>query len=842
MVEDARGILWATDGNGRLKRLADGRFEQAAELGQIATGPMLFKLTTDAAGGVWFFKQDTFGQIIEGRATNYSRLPGRVVNLAPSHDGGMWVSTGDDLQRMAAGQPGTLQMVRALNFGLYGIATLCEDRSGCLWIGSMREGLFRLRGDTLEKIEGVHHQITDIIEDEEGNIWVGTDGAGLFKVRPRSFQVLGVAEGLPQDTVVSVCEDWVAPRGGGLGLIDPSGVVKMLPEHADNTVLSIIEDGGGGAWLGTAGGRLIHRSAAGGVDQTLVVGPTGTQVRALHRDQADNLWIGAFPSGLFLLPAGNPQGLRNLEGGGFPKESVTALTEDAGGTVWIGTGAGRLYGHANGAFRSFGTNEGFTGFPIQALLTDSNKWIWVGTLGGGLGRFKNGQVQFVSRKHGLTEDVISQLVEDDAGWLWIGGSRGISRVRPGELEAVLEGRRQHVSTLSYGRSDGLVNVQCTSGSQPSVWTTRAGELRFATSRGVVSFNPAALPMNFRPPPLVLENVSVDGVPLRMQAEIRLPHDFKKLEFNYTALSFVAPEKLSFKRRLVGFDEEWIEVGPARTAAYPRLPPGPYAFQFTACNNDGVWNDEVSWLHFEVVPAYWQTAWFRTLVVVAFAGLVGGSALAGARMRMRRKLARLEQVNALERERTRISRDLHDDLGARLTQMTLLTDLAAEDSTTSGELKNQIKEVSAQARNAVQSLDETVWMINPQKDTLAHTVGYVAQYAEQFFRSTPVNCRQDIGRDLPECSMPGNLRRDLLMLVKESFNNALKHSGASEVRLRVAVRAGMLRISIRDNGKGFASGDAKAHAPARGCRRDQNVHSFAHWHGHAGGAATAAWRA
>jgi signal transduction histidine kinase len=355
----------------------------------------------------------------------------------------------------------------------------------------------------------------------------------------------------------------------------------------------------------------------------------------------------------------------------------------------------------------------------------------------------------------------------------------------------------------------LVNVQCTVGSQPSVWRTLAGELRFATSRGVVSFNPAALPMNFRPPPLVLENVLVDGVPLRMRDEIRLPHNFKKLEFNYTALSFVAPEKLSFLRRLLGFDEEWIEDGPARTAAYPRLPPGPYAFEFTACNNDEVWNDEVLRLHFEVVPAYWQTAWFRVVMLAAFAGLVGGSVLAGARMRLRRKLARLEQVNALERERARISRDLHDDLGARLTQMTLLTDLAAEDPATSAEVKSQIREVAVQARSAVQSLDETVWMINPQKDSLVHVVAYIAQYAEQFFRSTPVNCRMQICRDLPECIMPGTLRRDILMLVKESFNNVQKHSGAGEVRLRIAVRAGTLRISIRDNGRGFPSGDAKA---------------------------------
>jgi signal transduction histidine kinase len=347
-------------------------------------------------------------------------------------------------------------------------------------------------------------------------------------------------------------------------------------------------------------------------------------------------------------------------------------------------------------------------------------------------------------------------------------------------------------------------LQCTAGSQPSAWQTREGWLRFATSRGVVVFDPTSLPMNTQPPSLVLESVLADGVPIPDQGEVRLAHDFKKLEFNYTALSFVAPEKVLFRRRMIGFDEGWIDDGIARSAAYPRLPPGSYAFQFTACNNDGVWNDDVFSLHFQVVPAFWQTAWFRAAAVVLFAGLVGGGVLMGARVRMRRKLARLEQANALERERTRISRDLHDDLGARLTQMALQTDLAADDPATPAELKSQIKHVAAQARSAVQSLDETVWMINPQKDTLAHVIGYVARYAEQFFHATPIRCRLDICRQPPECMMPGTLRRDILMLVKEALNNVLKHSQASEVWLRISVRGAVMRMTIRDNGKGFVT--------------------------------------
>ncbi len=806
VAQDGNGVIWATDGNGRLGRWDGGQFVKTAELGRIATGPMLFKLVTDARGGLWFFKQDTFGQVINGQPTNYTRLPGWVVTLAPSRDGGLWLSTGDELRRLPPGQPGVMQRVKRLGWDAYEVSEIHEDRSGNVWIGTRRRGLYRLSGNTLEKIYGVHHLISDLLEDAEGNIWVATDGAGIFKIRPGCFQILGESEGLPQETVLSVSGDWVGPQGVGLGRLDASGRVAMFPEHQQTSVSSLLDDGAGGVWLGTAGGRLIHCSSTGAIGPSLNI--YGTQLRVLHHDRDGNLWIGGFPSGLFLLPATNQQRLWNLEADGFPKATVTAITQDAEGVIWIGTAPGDLYCRTNGTFRRFGVAEGFTGFSIGALLPATNGGLWVGTLGGGLGRFQGGRVKFAGRSDGLADDVVSQLIEDDTGWLWLGGSRGLARVRPGEVEAVLEGRRSRFALTHYGSSDGLANVQGTVGSQPSVWRTARGQLRFATSRGVVSFDPAALPVNLRPPPLVLESVQVDGVPVNPHTELRLRHDFKKLEFNYAALSFRAPEEVLFRRQLVGFDEGWVEANTARTAAYPRLPPGAYIFKFTACNDDGVWNDEAAWLHFTVVPAYWQTAWFRAAMVVLFAGLVGGGVFMAARMRIRRKLERLKQAHALERERTRISRDLHDDLGARLTQMTLQTDLAADDPAVPTELQTQIKEVSAQARSAVQSLDETVWMINPQKDTLAHLVAYIAQYAEQFFRATPINCRMDIGRDLPACTMPGNLRRDILMLVKEALNNAQKHAGASEVRLRVVVRHRALRISIRDNGKGFAADGGK----------------------------------
>jgi signal transduction histidine kinase len=486
------------------------------------------------------------------------------------------------------------------------------------------------------------------------------------------------------------------------------------------------------------------------------------------------------------------------------------VAEDTNGVIWVGTSKGDLWRFENGRFQKFGQTDGLPGFSIGALLADSDGTLWVGTLGGGLGRVEGGKARFLGAKAGLIDNVITQLIRDYQGWLWIGSSRGLARTKETELRAVLLGRKPEALMISYGRADGLANLQCAAEHQPSTWLTKQGLLRFATSRGLVSVDTIAMPLNQRPPPLALETILVDGLEVTNRTDIKLPHDYKKIEFRYTALSFVAPENVLFKRRLLGFDEGWVADGTERSVSYPRLPPGRYTFQFNACNNDGVWGMATFQIAFEVVPAFWQTLWFQISMGVLFTVLVAGVVRYTAAVKLRRKLQRLEQAHLLERERTRISRDLHDDLGARLTQMAFLTDMAAEESGAHAGMQTKLRDVSLQARNAVQSLDETVWMVNPQKDTLLHLIGYLATYAEQFFQSTNIACRQEICRRIPEIPLPGKLRRDIFLLVKEALNNVLKHSGADEVWLRIAARGPVLRIGIQDDGQGFLISEPKSY--------------------------------
>jgi signal transduction histidine kinase len=692
-----------------------------------------------------------------------------------------------------------------LEFGLYGVAVLHEDRQGVLWVGTRRDGLHALINGQLQRIPAVHHRVNAIEEDAEGNLWVGTEGEGLFRLRRRVFLTVGVREGLPIDRVLSVDEGWVVPQEGGLVRLTPPGPAELVPGMERFSLASVLADGEGGAWLGAVNGRLLRLNRDGQLTRfPFRFSVPDPQLRVLFQDRRGNLWIGGYPFGLFRLPAGVTSYFENFTERGLPQNPVTALAEDRNGRLWVGTGDGKLHRLDGERFTSFGPEHGLPGAAIGTLRVTGAGALWIGTLGGGLGRFRDGRARFANVEHGLHDNVITQMVEDDHGFAWIGSSRGIFRVRLAELEKFADGGRAAVESIPHGRSDGLVHVECIGGYQPSACKTKSGRLWFGTSKGVILADPASLSFNDRPPALVLEQVEVDGAALTNLARAELPHDYRKLELRYTALSFCAPERVRFRRQVAGFDHDWVEDKDSRSTSYPRLPPGQYTFRFTACNNDGVWNETPVAFAFTVKPAFWQTWWFRLTALTFFALAVSLAARYAATVRMRRRLQRLEQAHAVERERARIARDLHDDLGARLTRMSYQTDLAAAELGEHSPQAGDLRGVADQARQATRALDEAVWLIHPGKDSLRHLVDYIGQYANEFFRHSSIHCRRDLPRELPEWPLPAEWRHHLFLAVKEALNNAHKHSGAAEIWIRVRFEPPDLQILIEDNGRGIAT--------------------------------------
>jgi signal transduction histidine kinase len=255
----------------------------------------------------------------------------------------------------------------------------------------------------------------------------------------------------------------------------------------------------------------------------------------------------------------------------------------------------------------------------------------------------------------------------------------------------------------------------------------------------------------------------------------------------------------FKYRLEGRDNAWTEAGDTRIAYYSEVPPGHYQFRVIACNEDGVWNNSGSVLEITVQPQFWQTGWFRAVVILCFWGIV----VAAVRFVSTQKL---QHQLALEKERSRIARDLHDQLGANLTQVALLGEMAEADKGSPEEIQAHAQQISQTARETTRSLDEIVWAVNPSNDTLDGLVSYICKYAQEYLALAGLRCRADMPTQLPAIAFPPEARHNIFLAFKEAVNNVVKHAQASEVWIRLRLQPGHFTLEIEDDGRGLGNPD------------------------------------
>ena len=811
LTEDLSGVMWVSTGGGKLWRIRDGGVvEPGGYLAGKRAAMDANQIVREREGQFWFAQEGRYGQLRNGVATNVAQAGGDALRICASRSSGIWILAGGRLQKLTCEPDGEPQVAASWATPRYDASMLFEDRRGGLWMGTWNQGLFRFDGEQFHPVMPDWHGITDIFEDTEGNLWVGTEGSGLHKIRPRIFQVLNTLQGLPQNSIATVSEDragqgWATTRNGSTVCFTAAGMVKTPPAFTNKGDSVILPDSAGGLWVGTKAGKLLHYAE--NSLQPVINEPRqrSHEVQVLHLDRNNQLWFGLGQGGLARYAEG-----KTVFPGYFQKRglltarTIWAIAESTNGVLWFGTITGELYRYQDDRFTAYRQTNGLPGTAIGALYCSADNTLWIGTLGDGLGCFHNGRFKYVSVKQGLHDSVISQIVEDDFGCFWFGSTRGIFRVRKTDLDQFMAGQRAAIESISYGKADGLTSAECNGGYQPSVWKTRAGHLWFATSKGIVQVDPGALPLNTNPPPLALEQVLVNDQPVSPALPLALEWHHKNLEFKYTALSFIAPEKVRFRHQLVGFDADWVTAETVRAAKYSRLAPGHYEFRFTACNDTGLWNEHPATFAFTVTPAWWQTGVFRAGTLLGLLAAFGALVRYFSIQKTKRALARLAQAHAVEKERTRIARDIHDDVGARLTQMAYLSDMVATDLAQGAENAGYLRQIADSSRLTVRALDEIVWAVNPRKDSLPHLVEYISQYANSVFRDTEIRCRQDLPAALPEWPLPAEFRHHLFLATKEALNNVCKHSCATEVWFRVNASLPLLELVIEDNGAGFST--------------------------------------
>lgn len=811
---DGKGRLWFLTQAGHIMRFGYGSFRNLADDGGLA-GKQIYTLAADAQGRVWAGAENEIarwnGEQFEVMTPTNGEANVRPFQIYPTKAGAIWVLDGERFREMigrkwvaeAVAWRGLLESASSHETGAH------EDRAGGMWFNHYFNGLFHITP------EGQYQRLTtqnglpsDSVvawfQDHDGGIWIGMEYGGLAHLRERRFDVIGTAEGLTARTALSVCEDsqgkvWIGTSGGGLCCWDGKQIAAypVGSSASANFVSSVFPRAGGGLWLSAAEGEDLYQFQD-GVMQRAAWDVQG--IKSILVDHTGRLWLGT-KTGIAIW-AGNDRQMLGA-GSNAMSSAVRALAETPDGTVWAGADDGTLYRCKTNGLDAFRPPDALAAQPIYSLYADADGTLWAGTFRGGLLRFRKGVFRRITAKQGLPVDVICQILEDGSGRLWLGTHQGLYCVSKKELNDCADGRIQSVDYMTYGRHDGLPTLEFSERYQPACWRGTDGRLWFTTTRGVVSVNPNKPVATSLAPPVHIEEMLVDGEPVELRgSKIIVPPGHQQFDFVFTALNFDSGEKTRFRYQIDrdGSKGEWVSAGTQRSAHYGPLPPGTYHFRVTACDDEGEWNDaNVVELVFTVQPHVYQTVWFLLLVGAGAVGSVVVVVRRIAAAKYRRQLAQLEQQNAIERDRARIAKDIHDDVGAGLTQITLLTELARREPERVGK---HLERISGSARQLTRAMDEIVWAVDPQHDTLDGLMDYICAYAEDYLRTAGIRCRMDLPVTLPAAPLAAELRYNLFLALKEVLNNVVKHSHATEVWLRLQIEPTTFTLTVEDNGRGL----------------------------------------
>jgi signal transduction histidine kinase/sugar lactone lactonase YvrE len=633
--------------------------------------------------------------------------------------------------------------------------------------------------------------VTAIFEDSRGNLWVGTE-AGLTclpsNMSPpvRYHHVPSDPRSLGEGTVTSILEHpsgmlWVGTLGGGLHTIDLSTGDLRTFRHNDrdssslssNNVSSVYVDREGALWIGTSGGGL-----------NMKMGDTGM-----------------FRS--FLFSPRTERGLTNR---------VSHMLEDSRGNFWV-TMVGRpltLFHRASGNFEVIPSAPG----NCNALAEDNEGNLWVATING-LYRMnvQTREVTDMSREGIFPREELKSMVLDTAGNIWLGWFGGLYRFTPPPASVP----HQHYTV--FDSTDGLPPGQFM---HRAAWRTRSGELIFGNAYGVVRFDPSSLVINMTPPPVAITSLRVFDEPLpdasylQSGSAIRLSHDQNLLSFQFASLDLTRPSKNKYLYTLEGFDNRWTSAEGHPTVRYTNLHPGEYVFRVRGANADGVWNEAGSSVTLTILPPFWATWWFRAVaIIIAVAGLYG----------MHRY--RVEQLLTMERIRTHIAMGLHDDVGADLTRITLFSNAArqrlGDEGKADPQLLSLLGDITSISREAVDSMADIVWAVNPKNDSFDQLVIRMKTYAARLLEAHGIDYEVVFPESIASLRVPLEFRRNMFLIFKEALSNCVRHSKANTVRIGISREKETLVMEIADNGKGFHKEQVRGNGLRNMQRRAEELH-------------------
>jgi ligand-binding sensor domain-containing protein/signal transduction histidine kinase len=712
------------------------------------------------------------------------------------------------------------------------IMSMTIDSSEHLWIATRYGGINRFDGENFIHYgteEGLSdNKINAVIEDKQGNIWVCTSGGGINKINDKGFAEPIRPELLGNSRVRPITKDinghlWFGTEGAGLFQYDGNKIVK----HFGNNFFgfqgfrSAMTDKNGYVWFGEADGRNMYKFDY----KTFLryrIEKIRSAILSLYQDRNGLTWMGTSGDGMIVFER-DKLSFYN-EQTGLPANRIFCILQDSKGQYWMGT-EHSIVKFDGSLFTVLSAKQGLFVKAVTSIIEDDAGHLWLGTLGAGVCRFDGKTFTYYTEEQGLSINDVWSLQEDKNGRIWAGTDRGLSVLIP--QKDSLTGAAKRYTIQSFDQRDGL---KSTDFNLKSVCIDNNNRIWWGTGKALITRDLKLPVQTFTPLSLRLSHIEINDQFLDFRSitgstgkkisigsmapfsnypdKFSLPYDQNHLRFHFTALDWAAPHKIKYSYRLKGLDNKWSEPSASTTADFRGLQPGHYTFEVRAIGSSQQWT-ETFFYRFSIRPAWWQTWWFKLLVAVSAALAL----LYISRMiylaRLRKQKAEMEKQLAIQMERQRISAEMHDDIGAGLSGVKLLTELTrnkVKDEQTAEEMEKIYRSVG----DISSKMKEVIWSLNTENDNLPNLISYIQKQVRLWLEHYPAQLIIQMPENIPEVNISGETRRNILLLVKEAIHNIIKHADASRVQMSVNFSENRLSILIADNGKGMAVAGENSH--------------------------------
>jgi signal transduction histidine kinase/ligand-binding sensor domain-containing protein len=807
LAEDAEGSLWMAHDAGLERRLPDGRFVHYS-IKPTSQRDRVSAFSIDRQNRLWLihdagvilFRPEPLSALASGalsplsiRLQSGSRNPAQDDRFHQPPAGSASLFTGNE------GAP---------TKGMFDIYCASNDH---VWVGTLGEGLFSYHNRQFRhytKANGLDDNvITSITEDAFANLWV-TGGLGAMKIARKGFVSYKQEDGLGTEIINSLFETvngelcatgrrwWVHSFDGTrFKAIQPN-----LPRRLLETSGRVLQDHAGEWWMATPEG-LYRFPNVSKVEQLSRVAPkavyttkdglAGNHVLGLFEDSRRNIWVsfrGNKNERLVRWDRAAGTFHTFSEADGLPRGSQPEFfCEDISGAIWMSLWNGGLVRYHNERFSKISLSLDENNNRIHDIYSDSKGRLWIATSLEGLKRLDQvftdiPQFTTYTIAQGLSSNHIQYLVEDEWGKIYFVTSRGMDRLDPetGQIKY-------------YTTADGL-----TTAGTGRAFRDKHGALWLGTSRGISRFTPE-VDTPVAAPPVFIGKVLIAGQSLPVSEigatqvdNITIEPDQRQVQIDFFGLSLAAGETLRYQYKLEGASGDWSAPTSARTVTYPSISPGNYRFIVRAVTTEETYTTSPASVSFIVLRPVWQRWWFVLMVVLSLGLLVYAA--------YRYRIAKLLE---LERIRTRIATDLHDDIGASLSRMAILSEVVKQQiGTLNMTTYNMLNEIADSSRSLVDSMSDIVWAIDPRKDHLKSVAQRIRQFASDVLESQQIRWTIEFPEEVEEIKLSPDERRQFYLIFKEAINNVAKHSACTEAKLRIFLENNRLYGEISDNGRGF----------------------------------------